>query len=78
MNVLSPKKVAEMLGTSTATLSNLRHRGKGIPYTRMGRKIFYLESEIEKYLMERMVSSTAEYSNQTMQSINNAHRGSAS
>ena len=49
---LSETQLAEITGVSRATLQQHRWLGKGIPYSKFGRSVRYLESDVLEY-MER-------------------------
>lgn len=52
------KKAAAMLGLSVWTLVNNRSKNTGIPYVRMGGRIYYLMTDIEEWLKgQRIVPS---------------------
>jgi hypothetical protein len=44
------KKVAQLFGTSQERLANDRHLGRGLPYVKFGRSIYYMRSDIIAYL----------------------------
>lgn len=48
--LLTPKEVAEYLGTTTAALSQLRYLSRGPRYVKAGRNIRYRLSDIEDYI----------------------------
>jgi hypothetical protein len=45
-----PKKVAQLLYTSEERLANDRYLGRGLPYVKFGRSVFYLRSDVIAYL----------------------------
>ena len=49
------KKVAQLLYTSEERLANDRYRGRGIPYTKHGTRVFYLRSDVTAYLAANRV-----------------------
>ena len=52
--LLSTTQVAELFQTTVGTLALWRSSGRyGIPYIKIGRKVFYRESEIEMWLKSR-------------------------
>lgn len=58
---LPPKQAAEKIGVSPATLQRWRSEGGGPPYCKVGRRLVaYPESGFQKWLTERMASSTAD------------------
>ena len=52
--LLRPDEVAELLRTSEGTLGWWRHVGKGPRSFRIGRRVFYAQSEVERWLREQM------------------------
>lgn len=59
--VLSPKQAAETIGISTSTLAKFRLDGKGPKYSKLGRRVFYEESELRRWIGENQHASTDEY-----------------
>ncbi len=56
---LSPKQAAAYSGLSHTTLEQMRARGTGPEYTRIGRRIVrYKRSALDQYLLERSVKTT--------------------
>jgi hypothetical protein len=51
-----PSLVAEALGMSVSALAQMRYRGGGPPYTRIGNRIRYRWSDVEKYLADNTVT----------------------
>jgi excisionase family DNA binding protein len=51
---LTAGEVAERLRMSVAALYSLRHRGEGPPAIRLGRRVLFPESELERWLAERL------------------------
>jgi excisionase family DNA binding protein len=48
---LAPEQVADILKVSEKTLTNWRHRGKGLPfYKPSGRTVLYKMSDVENYI----------------------------
>lgn len=45
-----PPRLAAYLDTSEAVLAQLRYLGRGIPYIKNGRRIFYRVKDIREYL----------------------------
>lgn len=59
--VLRADVVAELLGTTKATLADWRLRGKGPPFKRFGRSVVYEREAIEQWLAAQMeITSTAD------------------
>jgi excisionase family DNA binding protein len=48
--LLTPREVAEYLGTSESVLAVDRYHGRGLPYVRVGRRIRYRAKDIAAYL----------------------------
>ncbi|WP_235687324.1 helix-turn-helix domain-containing protein [Mycobacteroides chelonae] len=57
--VATGKHVAAVLGTSEAALSQERYLHKGIPYTRLGRRVRYLRSDVIEFLAANRVAGAA-------------------
>jgi len=54
INILTPNKVAEILGVTVGTLSVWRATKRyPLPYIKIGRKVFYKASDIEKFITAR-------------------------
>lgn len=58
-DIAKPPEVAAALGISVAALTQLRYRNAGPPYTRVGFKIRYRWSSVERYLAEQTVEPGA-------------------
>ena len=52
---LKDVEVAEIIGRSVGTLRNDRFQGRGVPYTRIGRSIFYDLDKVIEYMDSRTV-----------------------
>jgi hypothetical protein len=53
-DLLVPKQAAEFIGLPQSTLAMDRRSGRlGIPFYRLGRRVFYSESELTQWLTER-------------------------
>jgi len=51
---------AALRGVATKTLEQQRYQGGGVPFSRIGRKVFYLGADIEDFLMKgRRASNSA-------------------
>ncbi len=50
-DMLRPKDVAKLLGVSVKTLANWRSLGTNLSYHKRGRKIFYLRTDVEVYIL---------------------------
>jgi hypothetical protein len=49
------------IGLAIQTLARLRHEGKGPPFVRVGRRIFYRSSDVRVWLNENSFSNTSSY-----------------
>jgi hypothetical protein len=59
--LLPPRLTASLLDCSEKTLERRRRDGRdGIPFVKVGRKIYYPREHLLKYLEDRVVTSTAE------------------
>jgi hypothetical protein len=54
-SALKPRGVKERFAMPVQTLANDRHLGRGIPYIKCGKSIYYLISDIEKYLQSKRI-----------------------
>ena len=59
-NLLDGQDIMQMLHVSPRTLQTLRSNGT-IPYTRIGRKIYYLREDIERILRNNYIMTKIEY-----------------
>lgn len=48
-DLLTPKELADRWNTTTQTLANGRYKKNGLAYIKIGRKVLYKKSHIEKY-----------------------------
>lgn len=48
--VAMPKDVANLIGSTEAALAQDRYLSKGIPFTRIGRRVRYLRADVLAYL----------------------------
>lgn len=60
MNLLTTKEVASRRKCSTRTVEAERQRGDGPPYLKIRAQVLYPEEELEAWLREHLVASTAE------------------
>lgn len=62
-NCLNTAQAAHKLQIATGTLQNWRSQGEGPRFVKHRRKIYYLRSEIERYIKDNFGSfaSTSEY-----------------
>ena len=58
-NLLDGQDIMQMLHVSPRTLQTLRSNGT-IPYTRIGRKIYYLRQDIEQVLRDNYIMTKIE------------------
>ncbi|MBO5418449.1 MAG: helix-turn-helix domain-containing protein [Bacteroidales bacterium] len=58
-NLLDGQDIMQMLHVSPRTLQTLRSNGT-IPYTRIGRKIYYLREDIERILRNNYIMTKIE------------------
>ncbi|MFL0418411.1 helix-turn-helix transcriptional regulator [Sphingomonas sp. 179-A 4D3 NHS] len=49
-----------MLGLSPATLRNMRVKGDGPPFVKMGRAVRYREEDLRDWVAARVVGSTSQ------------------
>ena len=49
--VLTPKQLGELLDKSLDALANDRHFKRGIPFTRIEKRIYYLRDDVIAYLL---------------------------
>lgn len=54
------QEVAAKTGRALSTLRNDRHRGRGIPYYKLGKSVRYLESEVYEF-MEKCKIETKDF-----------------
>ena len=48
--VMTAAQIGAVFNKSAAQLANERFLGKGLPYTKVGARVFYLKSDIEAFL----------------------------
>lgn len=51
----SPKQIAEYMGTTEASLAHDRYMRRGLPYTRIGRRIRYMRADVLKHLEDNRI-----------------------
>jgi predicted DNA-binding transcriptional regulator AlpA len=54
------KELAARFGTSESFVAKMRVRGDGPPFTKIGRRVIYLESDIDTWLAGRKFNSTSQ------------------
>ncbi|AXO25809.1 helix-turn-helix domain-containing protein [Mycobacterium avium subsp. hominissuis] len=57
--VATARQLADFLGTTEASLAQDRYLRRGVPYTRVGRRIRYLREDVLKYLQANRISGDA-------------------
>lgn len=57
---LTEREVARRFSLTLSWLRSARSRGGGPRFAKLGRKVLYRLDDVEKYLAERVVSSTSE------------------
>jgi hypothetical protein len=53
--LLSPKEVAAMIRRSESSLARDRYKGRGIPYIKYNRYIFYRIEDVRQYVASHLV-----------------------
>ena len=48
--VMTAAQIGPVFNKSTQQLANERFLGKGLPYTKIGSRVFYLRSDVEAFL----------------------------
>lgn len=56
--VATARHVASLLGTTEASLAQDRYLGKGLPWTRVGRRVRYLRSDVLEFLVSNRIRGT--------------------
>jgi predicted DNA-binding transcriptional regulator AlpA len=59
---ITPQEVAELTGYSKGVLSNMRMKKEGFPFYKMGKKVFYKESEVLKAIEDTKVETASKAS----------------
>lgn len=54
----TPKEVASVLRTTEDSLAQLRYRGDGPPFFRVGRRVLYRWLDVEKYIADSLRTRT--------------------
>lgn len=57
--VAESRHVAALIGTSEAALAQERYQHKGIPHTKIGRRVRYLRSDVIEFLAANRVQGAA-------------------
>ena len=50
IQLINERCLAEITGQSLQTLRNNRHKGRGIPYHKIGRSVRYSMGDVKKYI----------------------------
>ena len=58
--VLTPKQLGEVLSKTESALANDRHTRRGIPYTKVGARVYYLREDVLKHLAANRVETAAQ------------------
>jgi predicted DNA-binding transcriptional regulator AlpA len=58
--LLSEKEIQEIYGIDHRRLQNMRYRGIGPPFVKIGRSVFYRESDFEAFLENHKRNSTSD------------------
>jgi len=53
---LSPRELGHVLGLSEVVLSELRRKGEGPPFTKLGGRVIYRADDVEKWLAKHKPS----------------------
>ena len=56
--LLKPEELAARWRVSTSTLADWRWRGKGLPFLKIGGRVFYREEDVRDYERTRMFRDT--------------------
>ena len=59
--LLCEKEVERMYGLNFRTLQRERNEGRGIPYHKIGRRVFYRIADIEEFLAAHKVGEVVRY-----------------
>ncbi len=57
---INEREAAEFVGFTTEFLQNLRYRGGGAPYSKIGRNVRYTRRRLKAWADERVQTSTAD------------------
>lgn len=52
---ISPKRLARLIDKSEQSLANDRHNGRGLPYTKDGKKVLYHWPTVNQILQSQMI-----------------------
>ena len=59
-NYLSVSDLIVYLGVSRSTISNWRRDNTGPPYARIGKRIFYQQQAVDKFINDNIIGDTNE------------------
>ena len=59
--IMTTNDAALRLGLSKSTLAKMRLSGKGPKYIKLGRRVGYLQSDIDQWIQSNKFQSTSEY-----------------
>lgn len=49
---MSTRELAAMIGLGEITLQQMRHRGEGPPFVKLGRRVIYRRADVDAWLAE--------------------------
>jgi predicted DNA-binding transcriptional regulator AlpA len=58
--LLTQHQVSKQLGLSERTLERLRVSGDGPPFAKLGKRVFYRQSDLDDWIASRLCQSTSE------------------
>ncbi len=61
---MNTRQAAEYIGLSPRTMEDLRTKGGGSAYRRLGKRVFYRLEDLDAWIDARSYKSTSEYNNQ--------------
>lgn len=61
-DAMETREVADVLGVHTEVLYRNRAKKRGIPFIKIGKKVFYLKKDVIEYLEKSYVQTSANYS----------------
>jgi predicted DNA-binding transcriptional regulator AlpA len=61
MHLLNQREAAELLRLSERTLERFRLTGAGPPYVKAGRRVAYRPEDLERWVADRVCTSTTEW-----------------
>lgn len=61
MDTALPAQVAPLLNTTVAGLAQMRYRGTGPKFTKVGKKVLYRWCEVRKYLEQNTIERTGDH-----------------